>query len=141
MPPLDGGEGMALDRMPNEPPERETTPLRPTAAHVKHLNAAISVESYIDPGAGLAPLQDWSQDSDYIFDTLFMNEMAGIPGSSSGDSVSDLSSILAIPLVPMVRTYNCDSAMCVCPSPPLPLPVNHHHGPERADANWTDSVG
>ncbi|KKY31140.1 putative c6 zinc finger domain-containing protein [Diaporthe ampelina] len=33
----------------------------------------ISIQNYIDPGAGLKHLEDWVQDSDLIFDSLFMN--------------------------------------------------------------------
>ncbi|KAJ4419479.1 hypothetical protein N0V82_004924 [Gnomoniopsis sp. IMI 355080] len=32
----------------------------------------ISIQNYIDPGAGLKHLEDWVQDSDFIFDSLFM---------------------------------------------------------------------
>ncbi|KAH8891105.1 hypothetical protein GQ53DRAFT_649366 [Thozetella sp. PMI_491] len=62
----------------------------------------IAVQSYIDPGAGLSQLQDYVEDSDFIFDSLFMSE------SSRSDSRDNLFSPViparAVP-TPMVRTY------------------------------------
>ncbi|KAK3934998.1 Sorbicillinoid biosynthetic cluster transcription factor sor3 [Diplogelasinospora grovesii] len=69
----------------------------------------IPLTNYVDPGAGLVQLQDMFQDSDFIFDTLFMT---AIPGSTSDDSSSAMPSNLACPPpIPMVRTYQDDSAI------------------------------
>ncbi|KAH8896686.1 hypothetical protein GQ53DRAFT_818957 [Thozetella sp. PMI_491] len=81
------------ERMPNDPPEH------------------ISIERYIDPGAGLAHLQDWPQDSDLIFDSLFMDDIPDISSSQSGDNTSDMSSTAAMHPIPMVRTYADDNAI------------------------------
>ncbi|CRK25828.1 hypothetical protein BN1723_013714, partial [Verticillium longisporum] len=72
-----------------EPPQEEV-PSQP-----------ISVQDYIDPGAGLKQLQDVFPDSDFIFDSLFM----GMPEEASGDSTSEASLGFASLTVPMVRTY------------------------------------
>ncbi|WQF86453.1 Putative zn(2)Cys(6) fungal-type DNA-binding domain-containing protein [Colletotrichum destructivum] len=68
----------------------------------------ISVQNYIDPGAGLKQLQDFFQDSDFIFDTLFMS---GVPGSTSGESASENSFNFSPPQVPVARTYKSDQAI------------------------------
>ncbi|KAJ9144977.1 C6 zinc finger domain-containing protein [Pleurostoma richardsiae] len=94
----------------------------------------ISVQNYIDPGAGLKQLEDWFQDSDLIFDTLFMS---GVPDFSTGDESSPS---IAGPPVPVVRTYKSDAAILdayyvfihpyfpILPAPtgiPLDQPVPH----------------
>ncbi|KAH0433722.1 C6 zinc finger domain-containing protein [Colletotrichum camelliae] len=68
----------------------------------------ISLQNYIDPGAGLKQLQDFFQDSDFIFDTLFMS---GVPGSTSGESASEASYNFPTPPVPVARTYKSDQAI------------------------------
>ncbi|KAJ0385582.1 hypothetical protein COL922a_006081 [Colletotrichum nupharicola] len=68
----------------------------------------ISLQNYIDPGAGLRQLQDFFQDSDFIFDTLFMS---GVPGSTSGESASEASFNFPTPPVPVARTYKSDQAI------------------------------
>ncbi|KAE9567142.1 hypothetical protein CGMCC3_g16711 [Colletotrichum fructicola] len=68
----------------------------------------ISLQNYIDPGAGLKQLQDFFQDSDFIFDTLFMS---GVPGSTSGESASEASFNFPTPPVPVARTYKSDQAI------------------------------
>ncbi|KAL0767021.1 hypothetical protein CaCOL14_010592 [Colletotrichum acutatum] len=68
----------------------------------------ISVQNYIDPGAGLKQLQDFFQDSDFIFDTLFMS---GVPGSTSGESASEHSFSFPTPQIPVARTYKSDQAI------------------------------
>ncbi|KAK1988177.1 hypothetical protein LZ30DRAFT_64429 [Colletotrichum cereale] len=68
----------------------------------------ISVQNYIDPGAGLKQLQDFFQDSDFIFDTLFLS---GVPGSTSGESASEHSFNFPPPRIPVARTYKNDQAI------------------------------
>ncbi|TDZ16665.1 Sorbicillinoid biosynthetic cluster transcription factor sor3 [Colletotrichum orbiculare MAFF 240422] len=68
----------------------------------------ISVQNYIDPGAGLKQLQDFFQDSDFIFDTLFMT---GVPGSTSGESTSEASFNFPAQPIPVARTYKSDQAI------------------------------
>lgn len=70
---------------------------------------AISLQNYIDPGAGLKHLEDWVQDSDFIFDSLFMgsNGPVGTDGFSSDVSGTQTPSHT----VPIVRTYASDAAM------------------------------
>ncbi|CAI0652473.1 unnamed protein product [Colletotrichum noveboracense] len=80
-------------------PVDEATPQDPVA---------ISLQNYIDPGAGLKQLQDFFQDSDFIFDTLFMS---GVPGSTSGESASEASFNFPTPPVPVARTYKSDQAI------------------------------
>ncbi|EFQ35862.1 uncharacterized protein GLRG_11053 [Colletotrichum graminicola M1.001] len=69
---------------------------------------SISVQNYIDPGAGLKQLQDIFQDSDFIFDTLFLS---GVPGSTSGESASEHSFNFPAPPIPVARTYKSDQAI------------------------------
>lgn len=62
-------------------------------------DAALLIESYIEPGAGLRPLADIWRDSDAIYDNLFQDAMVDIIPNVK---------------VPMVRTYGGnDRAMCV----------------------------
>ncbi|QBZ57921.1 hypothetical protein PoMZ_02859 [Pyricularia oryzae] len=62
----------------------------------------ISIERYIDPGAGLKQLGDYYPDSDLIFDSLFMNDVSSyIPNEASLNP----SPQPPVPTVPMVRTY------------------------------------
>lgn len=70
---------------------------------------AISIQNYIDPGAGLKHLEDWVQDSDFIFDSLFMNSNG--PAVSNGYT-SDVSGTgTPCHRIPMVRTYQSDAAL------------------------------
>jgi hypothetical protein len=69
---------------------------------------ALSLQNYIDPGAGLAQLQDIFTDSDFIFDSLFMSTLNG--SSVSGGTPEVVASLPPEP-VPMVRTYHGDEAM------------------------------
>lgn len=69
----------------------------------------ISIHNYIDPGAGLKHLEDWVQDSDFIFDSLFMNSEGA---TMSNGYTSDVSGT-GTPChgIPMVRTYQSDAAI------------------------------
>ncbi|KAF6820326.1 C6 zinc finger domain-containing protein [Colletotrichum musicola] len=91
-------------------PPDEATPQDRIGNGSKQLTVpvAISVQNYIDPGAGLKQLQDFFQDSDFIFDTLFMS---GVPGSTSGESASEASFTFPTPPVPVARTYKSDQAI------------------------------
>ncbi|KAK7739740.1 hypothetical protein SLS53_005710 [Cytospora paraplurivora] len=40
------------------------------------------IQNYVDPGAGLKHLEDWFQDSDFIFDSLFMNGNGPVGGNA-----------------------------------------------------------
>lgn len=73
-----------------------------------HLPIAISIQSYIDPGAGLKQLQDLFQDSDFIFDSLFTSECSD---PTNADTTSEASFVTLSAQIPMVRVYNSDSAM------------------------------
>lgn len=73
--------------------------------HVK----AISIQNYIDPGAGLKHLEDWVQDSDFIFDSLFMGSTG--PGGTNGFSSDVSGTQTPSHTVPIVRTYQSDAAM------------------------------
>jgi hypothetical protein len=57
----------------------------------------LAIENFIDPGAGLLHLPDFLQDSDHIFDSLFLPNVTDIPE-------------VTVP-TPMVRTYGSDYAM------------------------------
>lgn len=71
---------------------------------------AISIQNYIDPGAGLKHLEDWVQDSDFIFDSLFMNSTG--PAVTDNGYASNLSGAgTPSHAIPMVRTYQSDAAM------------------------------
>ena len=72
------------------------------------MTVAISIENYIDPGAGLKQLEDWFQDSDFIFDSLFMS---GMPDGMSGDASLEIPSSVPVQPIPIVRTYKSDDAM------------------------------
>lgn len=76
---------------------------------------AISVQNYIDPGAGLKQLGDWFQDSDLIFDSLFMPGTA--PTTDNAVDASFLDTDIPIQPTPMVRTYASDNAMLVLLTP------------------------
>lgn len=72
--------------------------------------AAISIRNYIDPGAGLKHLEDWVQDSDFIFDSLFMNSTG--PAVAINGYAANLSGAgTPSQAIPMVRTYQSDAAM------------------------------
>ncbi|EFX05807.1 nitrilase cyanide hydratase and apolipoprotein n-acyltransferase [Grosmannia clavigera kw1407] len=80
----------------------------------------ISVANYIDPGAGLAQIQeDFYQDSDLIFDSLFASETTSVRNNTAGqDDVPDMDAgnrpetgLETLPQVPMVRTYSSDAAI------------------------------
>ncbi|KAJ0158545.1 hypothetical protein CTA2_11356 [Colletotrichum tanaceti] len=88
--------------------DRESLCLRAEPDQFLTEATAISVQNYIDPGAGLKQLQDFFQDSDLIFDTLFMS---GVPGSTSGESASENSFNFPPPQVPVARTYKSDQAI------------------------------
>lgn len=70
---------------------------------------AISIQNYIDPGAGLKHLEDWVQDSDLIFDSLFMNSTGPALGNGFNSDVSGTGTPAHV--VPMVRSYQSDAAM------------------------------
>lgn len=70
---------------------------------------AISIQNYIDPGAGLKHLEDWVQDSDLIFDSLFMNSTGPALGNGFNSDVSGTGTPSHV--VPMVRSYQSDAAM------------------------------
>ncbi|KZL82420.1 c6 zinc finger domain-containing protein [Colletotrichum incanum] len=88
--------------------DRESLRLRTESDQFLTEATAISVQNYIDPGAGLKQLQDFFQDSDFIFDTLFMS---GVPGSTSGESASEHSFNFPAPQIPVARTYKSDQAI------------------------------
>ncbi|KAK2608271.1 hypothetical protein N8I77_006892 [Diaporthe amygdali] len=83
----------------NSPPECPLTVACP----------AISIQNYIDPGAGLKHLEDWVQDSDLIFDSLFMNSTGPVLGSGFSSDVSGTGTPSHV--VPMVRSYQSDAAI------------------------------
>ncbi|KAK1991402.1 hypothetical protein LX36DRAFT_735582 [Colletotrichum falcatum] len=97
---------MPLDEV--APQNRESLRLAAVRDHFLTEPAAISVQNYIDPGAGLRQLQDFFQDSDFIFDTLFL---PGVPGSTSGESASEHSFNFPPPRIPVARTYKSDQAI------------------------------
>ncbi|KAK1478504.1 hypothetical protein CCUS01_04850 [Colletotrichum cuscutae] len=88
--------------------DRESLRLGSSSEQLLTDATAISVQNYIDPGAGLKQLQDFFQDSDFIFDTLFMS---GVPGSTSGESASEHSFTFPTPQIPVARTYKSDQAI------------------------------
>ncbi|KAL2760065.1 hypothetical protein ACRALDRAFT_2095780 [Sodiomyces alcalophilus JCM 7366] len=69
----------------------------------------LSVQNYIDPGAGLRQLQDVFLDSDFIFDSLFMPNMS--TAIANGDSAPHAALGLHNLSIPMVRTYKSDRAI------------------------------
>ncbi|KAL2284140.1 hypothetical protein FJTKL_09122 [Diaporthe vaccinii] len=69
----------------------------------------ISIQNYIDPGAGLKHLEDWVQDSDLIFDSLFMNSTGPALGNGFNSDVSGTGTPAHV--VPMVRSYQSDAAI------------------------------
>lgn len=76
---------------------------------------AISLPNYIDPGAGLKHLEDYVPDSDFIFDSLFMNSNGPVGHNGFASDVSGTGTPSHAP-VPMVRTYKSDAAMyCYLP--------------------------
>lgn len=71
--------------------------------------SAVSVSNYIDPGAGLKHLEDWFQDSDFMFDSLFMNSNGPVGGTGFNPNVYGLGS--PTHTVPMARSYQDEAAM------------------------------
>lgn len=78
----------------------------------------VSVQDYIDPGAGLKHLEDWFQDSDFIFDSLFMNSNG--PVGSTGVNPDIYAAGSPTHAVPMARSYQGEAAMYFNTRPPLP---------------------
>ncbi|POS73014.1 hypothetical protein DHEL01_v208588 [Diaporthe helianthi] len=89
----------------------------------------ISIQNYIDPGAGLKHLEDWVQDSDLIFDSLFMNSTG--PGLGNGFHSNVSATGTPSHAVPMVRSYQSDAAILdayyvfIHPFLPILPPPNH----------------
>ncbi len=61
------------------------------------VDVELAIENFIEPGAGLLELPEFLQDSDHIFDSLFLPSTADV----SGVPVS----------TPVVRTYRSDQDM------------------------------
>jgi len=57
----------------------------------------LAIDNFLEPGAGLLHFPDFLQDSDHIFDSLFLPNVA---------KVSEITES-----TPMVRTYGSDYAM------------------------------
>jgi hypothetical protein len=66
-----------------------------------NLTKELRIENFIEPGAGLKELPDFFQDSDFIFDSIF------IPDKSITDDVPDNHPLQTA----SVRTYQNDRAM------------------------------
>lgn len=101
-----------LSQEPTDPPrDRESSPCHTDENNIDVGCTAISIQSYIDPGAGLKHLEDWVQDSDFIFDSMFMNSTGPATGRNY-DYASNISGAdTPSPVVPMARTYRSDAAM------------------------------
>lgn len=78
-------------------------------AYLTILPVALSVENYIDPGAGLSQLPDWFQDSDFMFDGLFTTPYFPDISDTDNESVAQISQ--PEKPIPMVRAYTSDSTM------------------------------
>jgi hypothetical protein len=61
------------------------------------VDVELAIENFIEPGAGLLHLPDLLQDSDHLFDSLFLPNVVDIPGTTVS--------------TPMVRTYGSDYAV------------------------------
>lgn len=70
---------------------------------------AVPLSNYIDPGAGLKHLEDWFQDSDFMFDSLFMNTNGPVAGTDFSPDLYGTGT--PTQAVPMVRSYQSESAM------------------------------
>lgn len=71
--------------------------------------SAVPVSDYIDPGAGLKHLEDWFQDSDFIFDSLFLNSNGLVTGTDVNPDLYGAGS--PTQTVPMARSYQGEAAM------------------------------
>lgn len=71
--------------------------------------SAIPIQNYINPGAGLKHLEDWFEDSDFIFDTLFMNGDGPIGGNALNAAVYGAGASPGG--MGMARSYQSDAAM------------------------------
>lgn len=71
--------------------------------------SAIPLQDYVDPGAGLKHLDDRFQDSDFIFDSLFMNSSG--PIDASGLTADVFGTGTPALVVPMARSYPSETAM------------------------------
>ncbi|KUI64443.1 hypothetical protein VM1G_11237 [Cytospora mali] len=69
----------------------------------------VPVQNYIDPGAGLKHLEDWFQDSDFMFDSLFMNSNGPIGASNFNSDAYGTGAPTHV--VPMVRSYQGEAAI------------------------------
>ncbi|EJT69856.1 C6 zinc finger domain-containing protein [Gaeumannomyces tritici R3-111a-1] len=76
------------------------------------LQEPIAIQNYIDPGAGLKQLGDWYQDSDFIFDSLFMSGLqTDYLDTNATMSVVETPAPAPVQPIPMVRTYRDDGAI------------------------------
>ncbi|KAF3763401.1 hypothetical protein M406DRAFT_347123 [Cryphonectria parasitica EP155] len=97
------------DEDPNQIPSDVFTVLSQEPADAPR--APISIQDYIDPGAGLKQLQDWVPDSDFIFDSLFLNGMDPTVGGGGGFASDVSGTETPAHVAPMVRTYQSDAAI------------------------------
>ncbi|ROV96097.1 hypothetical protein VSDG_05056 [Cytospora chrysosperma] len=66
----------------------------------------VPLSNYIDPGAGLKHLEDWFQDSDFMFDSLFMNTNGPVAGTDfSPDLYGTGTPTQAVPMVSLDAYY------------------------------------
>ena len=61
------------------------------------MHVELAIENFIEPGAGLVHLPEFYQDSDFIFDSLFLPNVPSVPEITVS--------------TPVVRTYGSDYAM------------------------------
>ncbi|KAK7956200.1 uncharacterized protein PG986_005422 [Apiospora aurea] len=90
-------------RKKTQPPENSHEPdntLNPR--DLKGDGISLSIENYIDPGAGLKSLGDALNDSDALFDSLFMNSHSDGSQANASPNEGETND-------PMVRVYDSDA--------------------------------
>lgn len=69
----------------------------------------VPLPNYIDPGAGLKHLEDWFQDSDFMFDSLFMTTNGPVAGTDFSPDLYGTGT--PAHAVPMARSYQSEAAI------------------------------
>ncbi|KAK6828024.1 hypothetical protein PG987_011365 [Apiospora arundinis] len=97
-----GGPRFRKKTQPAETNSQEHDSLNPR--ELEGGDITLSIEHYIDPGAGLKNLGDALNDSDALFDSLFMNSHSDGSQANTSPNEGEIND-------PMVRVYDTDAAV------------------------------
>ncbi|KAK8010689.1 hypothetical protein PG990_009654 [Apiospora arundinis] len=102
-----GGPRFRKKTQPAETNSQEHDSLHPR--ELEGGDITLSIEHYIDPGAGLKNLGDALNDSDALFDSLFMNSHSDGSQANTSPNEGEIND-------PMVRVYDTDAAVLNAPN-------------------------